>query len=151
MYSMAGDYVLDPFLGTGTTLVAAMAAGRNSIGVEIDEGFESVIWESIQGGCMAANDRQIGRLLEHATFAAEYEKRKLVKMKYVNLVHEIPVMTRQEINLSLNKIVAIQNQANNWISVTHELCNYHCNNSVELQGFSESHLGNHQLALDLTG
>ena len=151
MYSMAGDYVLDPFLGTGTTLVAAMAAGRNSIGVEIDEGFEAVIWESIQGGCMAANDRQVGRLLEHTTFVAEYEKRKLAKMKYVNLVHEIPVMTRQEINLSLNKIVAIQKQANNCISVTHELCNYHSNNSVELQGFSESHLGNHQPALDLTG
>ena len=36
MFSFAGDTVLDPFMGTGTTSVAASRAGRNSIGVEID-------------------------------------------------------------------------------------------------------------------
>ena len=36
MFSFVGDTVLDPFCGTGTTMVAAMQAGRNSIGVEID-------------------------------------------------------------------------------------------------------------------
>lgn len=36
MFSFAGDTVLDPFLGTGTTALAAMDAGRNSIGIEID-------------------------------------------------------------------------------------------------------------------
>ena len=36
MFSFVGDTVLDPFLGTGTTSVAAAAAGRNSIGFEID-------------------------------------------------------------------------------------------------------------------
>ncbi len=36
MYSFVGDVVLDPFLGTGTTSVAAARWGRNSIGVEID-------------------------------------------------------------------------------------------------------------------
>lgn len=36
MYSFVGDTVLDPFLGTGTTSVAAAKCGRNSIGVEID-------------------------------------------------------------------------------------------------------------------
>lgn len=35
MLSFAGDTVLDPFLGSGTTTLAAMKAGRNSIGVEI--------------------------------------------------------------------------------------------------------------------
>ena len=32
----AGDIVLDPFAGTGTTLVTAHQLGRNSVGVEID-------------------------------------------------------------------------------------------------------------------
>jgi DNA modification methylase len=37
MFSFVGDTVLDPFLGTGTTTVAAAKAGRNSLGFEIDE------------------------------------------------------------------------------------------------------------------
>jgi DNA modification methylase len=36
MFSFVGDTVLDPFLGTGTTTVAAAKWGRNSIGYEID-------------------------------------------------------------------------------------------------------------------
>jgi modification methylase len=36
MFSFVGDTVLDPFLGTGTTTLAAAKTGRNSIGVEID-------------------------------------------------------------------------------------------------------------------
>ena len=39
MFSFAGDTVLDPFCGTGTTMVAAMQSGRNSIGVEIDAAY----------------------------------------------------------------------------------------------------------------
>jgi DNA modification methylase len=37
MFSFVGDIVLDPFLGTGTTTVAAVKTGRHSIGFEIDE------------------------------------------------------------------------------------------------------------------
>ncbi|MBN2584809.1 MAG: site-specific DNA-methyltransferase [Planctomycetes bacterium] len=36
MFSFVGDVVLDPFLGSGTTSLAAWQTGRNSIGVEID-------------------------------------------------------------------------------------------------------------------
>ena len=39
MFSFCGDTVLDPFLGTGTTAVAAKARGRNSIGIEIEENY----------------------------------------------------------------------------------------------------------------
>jgi len=43
MYSFVGDTVLDPFLGSGTTTLAAMQLGRNSIGYEINEELIPVI------------------------------------------------------------------------------------------------------------
>jgi len=39
MFSFVGDTVLDPFMGTASTLVAACRCDRNSIGVEIDSGY----------------------------------------------------------------------------------------------------------------
>ncbi len=36
MFSFVGDTVLDPFLGSGTTMLAAAQCGRNSIGIEVD-------------------------------------------------------------------------------------------------------------------
>ena len=42
MFSFVGDTILDPFLGTGTTTVAAAKWGRNSIGYEIDEQYHDL-------------------------------------------------------------------------------------------------------------
>jgi site-specific DNA-methyltransferase (adenine-specific) len=36
MFSFVEDTVLDPFLGTGSTVIAAIRAERNSIGNELD-------------------------------------------------------------------------------------------------------------------
>ena len=36
MFSFVGDTVLDPFMGTGTTAIAAARWGRNSISTEVD-------------------------------------------------------------------------------------------------------------------
>jgi len=43
MFSFVGDTVLDPFLGSGTTSLAAKNLNRNSIGYEINEEFLSII------------------------------------------------------------------------------------------------------------
>lgn len=42
MFSFVDDTVLDPFVGTGTTMAAAMKAERNSIGCEIDPDYLSL-------------------------------------------------------------------------------------------------------------
>lgn len=39
MFSFHSDTVLDPFCGSGTTMLAAMKWNRNSIGIEIDPGY----------------------------------------------------------------------------------------------------------------
>ncbi len=49
MFSFVGETVLDPFLGSGTTSLAAKNLGRNSIGYEINQAFKSVIEEKICG------------------------------------------------------------------------------------------------------
>jgi DNA modification methylase len=47
MFSFAGDMVLDPFVGTGSTSIAAIRAGRNSIGSEIEPKYLKIAWERI--------------------------------------------------------------------------------------------------------
>lgn len=47
MFSFAGETIFDPFLGSGTTTLAAKNLGRNSIGYEINKEFESIIKEKL--------------------------------------------------------------------------------------------------------
>ena len=39
MFSFVGDTVLDPFMGTGTTNVAAATLGRHSVGIEVEPSY----------------------------------------------------------------------------------------------------------------
>lgn len=56
MFSVVGDTVLDPFAGTGTTLWAATALGRNAIGVEVDDAvFEQLAAEARRRGWPTAS------------------------------------------------------------------------------------------------
>lgn len=47
MFSFYGDTVLDPFCGSGTTMLAAIQANRNSIGVEIDPEYCTMIMKRL--------------------------------------------------------------------------------------------------------
>jgi len=47
MYSFVGDTVLDPFVGSGTTVKVALELKRNAIGYEINENFLEIIKEKI--------------------------------------------------------------------------------------------------------
>ena len=48
MFSFVGDTVLDPFMGTGTTMLAAATWGRNSIGVEISPAYARMAVERLE-------------------------------------------------------------------------------------------------------
>ena len=100
MFSLLGDTVLDPFLGTATTTLAAIAAGRHSIGYEIEPAFKARIRERLMGegaGLQRCNRR---RLRDHLDFVSE-RVRKKGPLKYRNMHYGFPVMTRQEQELRL--------------------------------------------------
>jgi len=42
LYSFKGDVVLDPFVGSGTTCIAALKTGRHFIGIEIEEKYVEI-------------------------------------------------------------------------------------------------------------
>jgi modification methylase len=60
MFSFAGDIILDPFAGSGSTAVAAIRAGRNSISIEIEQ-------EYLNAGTRRAAQIAAGRLIENHT------------------------------------------------------------------------------------
>ena len=47
MFSFVGDTVCDPFMGSGTTALAAMKLGRNSVGYEINREFRRYYHEKL--------------------------------------------------------------------------------------------------------
>ncbi len=109
MYSLKGDTVLDPFLGTGTTTIAAIATERNSIGFEIDNSFLDIITDNIN----ATSKEQLNnitalRIEQHERFIKERtEDVSKNEIKHFNSYLKLPVMTSQEVNISLSTIEKI--------------------------------------------
>lgn len=106
MYSIKGHTVLDPFLGTGTTSLAAMAAERNSIGYEIDQVFATIMKNSFSPeSVLAINLYLASRLASHTTFATNQSSDpQKTALKHFNHTLNLPVMTSQETELQLNFI-----------------------------------------------
>ncbi len=107
MYSVKGDVVLDPFLGTGTTIAAAMTSGRNSIGVEIDESFQQVICPIANNIVEFSNDYLHNRLERHFEFV-KHRMENSGALKYINKHYGCPVVTSQEPFILLNGLNEVQ-------------------------------------------
>ena len=106
MYSIRGDVVLDPFLGTGTTTVAAMVSARNSIGFEIEKNLETSITDNFKNIVDFANQTISNRLEKHKEFISLRLKTGK-KIKYINKNYGFSVITRQEEEIQLNSLSKI--------------------------------------------
>jgi DNA modification methylase len=70
--SARGDIVLDGFLGSGTTVIAAERTGRRGYGLELDPGYVDTIirrWQALTGG--SARHAASGRSFDDLTREAE--------------------------------------------------------------------------------
>lgn len=109
MYSAKEDVVLDPFLGMGTTTLAAMVSGRNSIGFEIDESLLKAN-KRLQKHFIETSQEIIHkRLLNHVEFVHNRMETH-GSLKHKNLYYGFPVMTAQEKDLLINDPAHIDNE-----------------------------------------
>jgi DNA modification methylase len=107
MFSLREDTVLDPFLGTGTTTAAAMATGRNSVGVEIDPNFNNHLQERFEEIVDFSNVLIKNRFENHLQFVQERTRVK-GPLGYLNKVYGFPVMTSQEVELVFDELEKIR-------------------------------------------
>lgn len=103
MYSLAGDTVLDPFLGAGTTMLAAVLTGRSSIGYEIDPDAAHRARTRVGGAAAPALEHARKRLTVHQEYVAEMA-RKGRRFQHTSSVYGFPVMTRQEIEMAVPEL-----------------------------------------------
>jgi DNA modification methylase len=110
MFSLYQDTVLDPFLGTGTTAMAAMASGRNSIGFELDSLMVAGFHEQVKRLRPPQLAKPVlDRLKNHQQFLRDRNKKSgNAVIKHFNDSLKLPVMTLQEKKLQIYLVNALQ-------------------------------------------
>ncbi len=107
MYSVYGDRVLDPFWGTGTTTLAAMVAGRDSVGYELGSEFLAHFEERV-GSVPSLSEQVIAdRLNAHHEFVAEC-RADGAELGYDADYYEFPVRTKQEQGIRFYEACAVE-------------------------------------------
>jgi hypothetical protein len=118
MFSVMGDTVLDPFVGTGTTLSAAVATARHSVGYELDKSLQPLIRSGF-GQAVEQAHRRIGERFDgHLKFVRDRQAAGGA-IKYTNRAYGFPVMTRQETELIVPMPKTVNETAQNHFSVSY--------------------------------
>lgn len=107
MYSASGDTVLDPFAGTGTTMQAAMATGRNSVSYELESAFSPLFGERARMAPALSHEIARSRYAAHEHFVEE----RLASGKVIKHTHaawNLPVVTAQEKEMALAVAVSVE-------------------------------------------
>jgi DNA modification methylase len=118
MFSVKGDVVVDPFLGIGTTMWASMAAGRNCVGYDIEEGLNNEIYAIADSIVSYANERINRRIQTHIDYVKQ-NQRPQSGFNYKNAYYNFPVKARQETEILLNPLMTIETTAKNSFEVTY--------------------------------
>ncbi len=95
MYSVYGDTVLDPFWGTGTTSLAAIVAGRSSIGYELDDELVTAFKSQLDGVQDFSQQVSTQRIQDHVAFVNE-RRADGGSFEYTADAYNVPVITSQE-------------------------------------------------------
>lgn len=99
MFSQKGDIVLDPFMGLGTTTIAAILSERNSVGYEIDVLLKDIIDNTLSSIDLDNANLMISeRYTRHLNFIEERLRMKK-EIKHFNEKLGCKVMTSQEKDL----------------------------------------------------
>lgn len=118
MYSIKKDMVLDPFLGTGTTTLAAMIAERNSFGFEIDSGFKEIMSRRAEQVKPYGTTLVRRRLRNHLEFVRHrLDEGKTVRN--INAHYGFPCISQQEIQILLKDIEKVDSLAQDEFKVTY--------------------------------
>jgi len=118
MFSVRNDVVVDPFLGIGTTMWAAMTAGRNCIGYEIEGRLRDEIDVIKHTILPFANEKIKNRIRNHLSYLDANTNSKS-RFNYKNAYYNFPVKTRQETEILLNPLMAIETIRENSFEVTY--------------------------------
>jgi len=82
MFSFVGDSVLDPFLGSGTTSLAAKNLGRNSVGYEINSKFIEMIKQKLNVSISKIFDNSTVNFISQEKIDANF-KDQISKLPYI--------------------------------------------------------------------
>ena len=111
MFSLRGDTVLDPFLGTGTTTIASISTGRNSVGFEIDSKLEEHITSRLENIVNFSNKLLQNRIENHLKFVQQKTNAK-ARLRYMSSHYGFPVMTSQEREIVFDKLYRVKTESN---------------------------------------
>ncbi|MFW6436967.1 MAG: DNA-methyltransferase [Halococcoides sp.] len=106
MFSVHGDTVLDPFLGTGTTTLAAMAAARHSIGVDTDPDLLATVADRV-ADAPAVSERIARRRLADHRAAVERARDDGESVPYDAETHDVSVRSKQSRRVTLRAVDGI--------------------------------------------
>ncbi|WP_255196931.1 DNA-methyltransferase [Halorarius litoreus] len=108
MFSVYGDTILDPFLGTGTTSLAALVAGRNSVGYERDPELVESFATAVERAPALSETVVNERLDAHRAFAANED------LGYDADNYAFGVKTGMERRIQLYAVESVTRTDNEW-------------------------------------